>query len=201
MTGSRWAASGGSSGEEYAARFDRLADSGMDVHGEATLCASLAPPGSTVLDAGCGTGRVAIRLADLGYRCVGVDVDISMLSIARLASAEVRWLDLDLVALDTVEETFDLVVAAGNVIPLLAPGTEASVVAALARRLAPGGRLVTGFGLDAAHLPLAQAPFTLAAYDAWCAGAGLALADRFATWDRRPFTGGGYSVSIHHRDL
>ena len=38
----------------------------------------------------------------------------------------------------------------------------------LARHLAPGGRLVTGFGLDAEHLPLDEAPFGLDAYDGWC---------------------------------
>ena len=44
-------------------------------------------------------------------------------------------------------------VAAGNVIPLLAPGTLADTVQRLAAVLAPGGLLVAGFGLSPAQLP------------------------------------------------
>ncbi len=198
--GDRW---GGADGAGYAARFAQLAASGFDVHGEARLCASLVPPGARVLDAGCGTGRVAARLAELGYGCVGIDSDGSMLAQARLSSAEVVWLDADLAQLPAGEpalaDPFDLVVAAGNVIPLLAEGTEAGVLAALAGRLRPGGLLVAGFGLDAAHLPLAEAPFGLADYDAWCAQAGLEPVGRLATWDGVAYDGGGYAVSLHRR--
>lgn len=197
---SRWAAaSAGTSGRDYAARFAALASTGADVHGEAALCASLAPPGARVLDAGCGTGRVAIRLAALGYRCVGVDNDASMLAEARVSSADVTWLLCDLLDIDRRLGPFDLAVAAGNVIPLVAPGSEAEVIARLCEPLAPSGRLVAGFGLDAAHLPLPDAPFGLADYDAWCAAAGLDLEQRFSTWDGAEYAGGGYAVSIHRR--
>jgi SAM-dependent methyltransferase len=196
----RWsAAAGGEQGRAYAARFAELASAGADVHGEASLCASLVPVGAQILDAGCGTGRVAIRLAELGYHCVGVDSDPSMLAEARAATDSVTWLDGDLTDLDERIGVFDLVVAAGNVIPLLAAGTEPAVLARLADRLTAAGRLVAGFGIDAAHLPLAEAPFGLAIYDTWCSAAGLALEARFATWDRQPYTGGGYAVSIHRR--
>ncbi len=198
---SRWAAAAtASGGREYAARFAALAAAGTDVHGEATLCAALVPPGSRVLDAGCGTGRVAIRLAELGYECVGVDSDSSMLDEARWTSAKVTWLLADLSHLADVaalDSSFDLVVAAGNVIPLVAPGTEATVIAALATRLRPNGVLVAGFGLDAAHLPLTDAPFGLREYDEWCAHAGLMLERRFATWGGEEFADGGYAVTIH----
>jgi SAM-dependent methyltransferase len=205
VTESRWATSGdgdrgdrsGGRGREYAARFEALAAGGSDVHGEASLCASLAPPGARVLDAGCGTGRVAIRLAALGYDCVGVDSDDSMLAVARDAATSVTWLLRDLAALGDIGPAFGLIVAAGNVIPLLAPGTEAAVVADLADRLASGGRLVAGFGLDAVHLPLPEAPFGLAEYDEWCATNGLRLESRYSTWAGDPYQGGGYAVSVH----
>jgi SAM-dependent methyltransferase len=189
----------GGGGRRYAERFAALAAAGHDVHGEASLCAALVPPGARVLDAGCGTGRVAIRLAGLGYDCAGIDSDASMLDEARRASAEVTWLlhDLaDVPGLD-LDPPFDLVVAAGNVVPLLAEGTEAHVIASLARRLRPGGLLVAGFGLDTAHLPLDEAPFGLAEYDAWCTAAGLSLQRRFATWDATAYDDGPYAVSIH----
>ena len=37
----------------------------------------------------------------------------------------------------------------------------------------------------------------LADYDAWCAAAGLELDDRFGTWERGPYQGGDYAVSVH----
>ncbi|WP_329083408.1 class I SAM-dependent methyltransferase [Streptosporangium sp. NBC_01469] len=224
---SRWAdIAGGDAGERYAERFARLAESGADMHGEARLCAELLPPGARVLDAGCGTGRVAIRLAELGYDCVGVDLDASMLDVARRAAPRLPWILADLSDLgglgDSMELAgradqavrdgrgdagrkgekgggFDMVVAAGNVIPLLAPGTEARTVAGLAALLRPGGLLVSGFGLDAAHLPLASATVTLADYDDWCRTSGLSPLRRLATWDGAPYDGGGYAVSVHTR--
>ncbi|MBA4863042.1 class I SAM-dependent methyltransferase [Streptomyces sp. PSKA54] len=198
---SRWQKlTGGTSGDEYAARFAALARSGKDVHGEARFCAALVPAGSRVLDAGCGTGRVAIRLAELGYDCVGIDLDASMLDVARAQAPELPWYRTDLAEFDPaqlgIDADFDLVVAAGNVLPLLAPGTEATVVKRLAAALRPGGLLVAGFGLDAAHLPVPPG-ITLPEYDACCAAAGLALVDRFATWDADAYDGGGYAVSVH----
>ena len=62
--------------DEYEARFAV----GDAVHGEADLVASLAP--TSVLDAGCGTGRVAIELARRGIEVVGVDADPDMLERA-----------------------------------------------------------------------------------------------------------------------
>ena len=60
---SRWLEeTGGSRGPSYDAAFRELAASGMDVHGEAAYVAALVPPGIRVLDAGCGTGRVAAGL-------------------------------------------------------------------------------------------------------------------------------------------
>ncbi len=200
---SRWGElTGETSGEEYAARFAALAESGRDLHGEARFCAALVPPGARILDAGCGTGRVMIRLAELGYDCVGVDLDASMLEVARRTAPRLSWLHADLAAFSPealgIATGFDLVVAAGNIFPLLAPGTEPEVAARLAAALRPGGLLVAGFGLDRAHLPVPP-NLTLAEYDAHCAAAGLTLADRFATWDADPYTGGGYAVSVHRR--
>jgi SAM-dependent methyltransferase len=197
----RWSdATGGAGGPDYAARFDALAAAGADVHGEATLCAALVPVGSRVLDAGCGTGRVAIRLAELGYDVTGTDVDRSMLAVARERGPALRWVEADLSSLDLLaggDPAYDLVVLAGNVVPLVAPGTESAAVARAAAHLRPGGLLVVGFGLDRAHLPPSAALVSLPEYDEWCAAAGLELVRRLATWDGQPYDGGGYAVSIH----
>lgn len=188
-------------GAQYAARLARLAASGMEMHGEARFVAARVAAGSRVLDAGCGTGRVAVRLADLGYECVGVDVDVSMLAEAERSDAAVTWVRGDLTALDLpgagVEGLFDAAVSAGNVMPLVPVGTVPAVVAGVAARLRPGGLLVAGFGLAPAHLPPGAALVDLADYDGWCADAGLVLAERYATWDAEPYAGGGYAVSVH----
>lgn len=190
------------SGQGYAARFAALARSGMDVHGEARFCAALVPPGARVLDAGCGTGRVMMRLAELGYECVGVDLDASMLAVAQRQAPGLPWLQVDLAEFEPaplgLAADFDLVVAAGNVFPLLAAGTESTVVKRLAAVLRPGGLMVAGFGLDEAHLPVPPG-ITLPEYDECCVAAGLALVDRFASWDAVPYVGGGYAVSVHRR--
>ena len=190
----RW--SGETTGKEYAGRFDALAATGVDVHGEATLCESLVPAASTVLDAGCGTGRVAIQLASRGYAVVGVDIDTSMLEVARADAPRLRWVQADLSELD-LGQRFSLVVSAGNVIPLVAEGTEAEVVSRLAAHVEVGGLLVAGFGLDREHLPESGALVPLVDYDTWCTDAGLHLETRLATWDGEPYAGGGYVVSIH----
>ena len=200
----------------YAARFDRLAARGGDQHGEADLVTALVPAGALILDAGCGTGRVAARLTEQGYRTVGVDVDAGMLGEARRRHPLLAWIESDLADLVPRRFTgvlgsgvpepersapFAAVIAAGNVMPLLTPGTETAVIEALAALLTPDGLLIAGFGLDDAHLPPsapADAEFrSLAAYDQACTDAGLRRRDRWATWDRDEFDGGGYAVSVH----
>jgi hypothetical protein len=104
-----------------------------------------------------------------------------------------------------LDHPLDAVVAAGNLWPLLTPGTHAAVVAALAGLLRPGGLLVAGFGLDDAHVPFTlpdgMAFPGLDDYDAACAAAGLALVERTADWaGEEPYTGGGYAVSVHTTD-
>ncbi len=144
-----------------------------------------------MLDAGCGTGRVAVELARRGLEVVGVDIDPSMLEVARGKDPNLLWVVGDLAGVD-LGRRFDAVVMAGNVMIYLEPGTEAAVVANLARHLEPGGALVAGFSLEPGRLDLT-------AYDAHTSAAGLELAESWATWDRQPFAGGDYAVSVHRR--
>jgi len=142
-----------------------------------------------VLDAGCGTGRVAVELARRGFDVVGVDLDPAMLARARDKARDLTWVQADLVAAD-LGRRFEVVVMAGNVMIFLDPGTEAAVVANLARHLVVGGALVAGFSLEPGRLDLDS-------YDTYARAAGLTLSRRWATWDCQPFTGGDYAVSIH----
>jgi SAM-dependent methyltransferase len=188
---SRWLDETSGRGPSYDARFEELAASGVDVHGEADLVSSLVATPARILDAGCGTGRVGIELARRGYAVVGVDIDESMLGVARAKAPDIAWHLADLATLD-LGETFDAVVMAGNVLIYLAPGTEAKVVARVAAHLDPAGLLIAGFTLQPGRLALQD-------YDAHAASFGLVLRDRWATWDREPFRGGDYAVSVHVR--
>jgi SAM-dependent methyltransferase len=180
-------------GEAYDRRFDDLASAGVDVHGEAALVDRFGP--GSVLDAGCGTGRVAIELSRRGHAVVGVDVDPAMLEAARRKAPGLEWVEGDLTDLELdLGRTFDIVVMAGNVLIFVPPGTEGRAIANAARWLAPGGRLVTGYSLHAGG-------FGPAEHDVLAARAGLVLQDRWSTWDRRPFApSDSYAVSVHRRD-
>jgi SAM-dependent methyltransferase len=188
--GNRWLQTRTRGGDEYDAGFEALAAAGKDVHGEASFVAALGA--RTVLDAGCGTGRVARELARRGLAVMGVDLDPEMLGTARRKAPQLEWRLADLETVD-LGRTFEAVVLAGNVMIFLTPGTEAAVVANLARHVAPGGWLVAGFQVEPDRLPLED-------YDRYAAAAGLALAERWATWDRGPWQpGGDYAVSVHRR--
>lgn len=178
-------------GDDYQRRFDELAASGADVHGEATFVRAFAP--RSVLDAGCGTGRVAVELARHGIEVVGADVDPSMLATARRNAPDLPWVESDLAALD-LGRVFDVVVMAGNVPLFTPPGTHAALVAGCARHVrAEGGLLIAGFSLGRGY--------GIDDYDRDCAAAGLRLQERFSTWDRRPFGAeADYAVSVHVRD-
>jgi len=99
--------------------------------------------GKDVLDAACGTGRYAIRLAQAGARVCGVDASEAMLAVARRKRDELGLVaDLgkgELTSLPFADESFDVAVCALTFchLPDLRPAT-----AELARVLRPGGRLV-----------------------------------------------------------
>ncbi len=184
----------------YQRRFDDLAARGFDVHGEAAFVEHLLPPPARVLDAGCGTGRVATQLTALGYTAVGVDVDPDMVEVARERDPATHFVRQDLSELQLRSQAFDVVLMAGNVVPLLAPGTLFGTLTRLHEHLQPGGLLVAGFGLDAAHLPPGVPVTSLEEYDRIAGTTGLSLSDRYATWDRDPWRpGGGYAVTVHRR--
>jgi len=169
--------------DEYEARFA----AGDAVHGEADFVASLAP--TSVLDAGCGTGRVAIELARRGIDVVGVDADPEMLERAERRRPDLVWVLADLASL-VLDRRFDVVVMAGNILPFAEPASRAAIVATCAGHLTPGGRVVVGAGLQRAWPSVAE-------LDAWATAAGLVLAERYGGWDRVPFDGGGYALSLY----
>jgi 2-polyprenyl-3-methyl-5-hydroxy-6-metoxy-1,4-benzoquinol methylase len=177
-------------GKQYQERFDALAASGADVHGEVAFVMTLGP--RSVLDAGCGTGRVARELAARGVDVVGVDADASMIAEARRLAPAIDWTAAPVDDNLDLGWRFDVVVMAGNVPLFTPPGTRGALVAGCARHVEPGGVLVCGFQLGRGY--------ELDEYDGDCREHGLELVDRWATWDRDPFPGAGdYAVSVQRR--
>jgi SAM-dependent methyltransferase len=72
------------------------------------------PPGSRILDLGCGHGRIAIPLAQRGYRVTGLDLSAVFLERARAdaaaAGVAIKWLRGDMRALP-FEAAFDAVIS------------------------------------------------------------------------------------------
>lgn len=68
------------------------------------------PPGSAILDVGCGTGRHSVELAKRGFQVTGIDISSGMLAEARKAASEsgvdVKWIECDAVKF-TSPQTFD----------------------------------------------------------------------------------------------
>ncbi len=136
----------------YVERFRDLERSGADLHGEARMVDAAVGRKSRILDAGCGTGRLAAELARRGHRVTGVDLDPVLVAEARTRQGiDVLLGDLTTVPLEPA--SFDAVVAAGNVLVFLAPGTEAVVLRRWYDALRPGGRMIAGFATDRPYSP------------------------------------------------
>ena len=175
----------------YQARFDALAATGVDVHGEATLVRGFNP--SSVLDAGCGTGRIAIELDRHGIDVVGVDIDASMLDQARQRSPGLVFLQADLADL-ALDRTFDVVLLAGNVPLFCAVERREDLIRSCARHVTQGGVMIIGFQLHRG--------FDLDVLDSVAAAAHLTPVERWSTWTRDAFQAtSDYAVSIFERPL
>lgn len=174
--------------EAYDRRFEERAEAGENIHGEADLVSRLCVPSAgPLLDAGCGTGRIAVELSRRGFEVVGVDNDPDMLAIARPKSDVISWIESDLATI-RLERQFANIVMAGNIPVYVRPESRRQVVTVLVEHLLPGGLLICGSGSDAT--------FTPPLFRQWCEEAGLAVQDQYATWSGEPYDGGAYAVIV-----
>ena len=167
----------------YVERFRSMAAEGKDLAGEARFVDAFADRNAHILDAGCGPGRVGGELARLGHRVVGVDVDPVLIEAAKNDHPDATWLvgdlaELDLAAQD-IDEPFDAIVCAGNVMTFLAPTTRLEVLTRLGSHLATDGRIAVGFG--------AGRDYGFDEYRGDVDAAGLVIELELASWDLRPF--------------
>ncbi|MCT1866543.1 class I SAM-dependent methyltransferase [Dermabacter sp. p3-SID358] len=167
----------------YIERWERMREEGKDIDGEARLIDALAPRGARILDAGSGTGRVGAELAKRGHDVVGIDLDPTLVAHAERTSPGPRWFTGDLAESCEILGvgflgSFDVIVAAGNVVSFIAESDRRRVLENFARLLSPGGRLVSGFGTARGY--------SLESYVADASAAGFDDPQVFSTWDLRP---------------
>lgn len=128
------------------------------------------PAGTRVLDLGCAAGRNAVHLAAHGYPGVAIDVSAAMVQATRArleafaGTAPWHVLRRPMDDLDDLEEgRFGLLLALGVLQNAVSDDELERVLAHLARRAAPGARLlVANFGPDSRPLgtPLRHVPGT-----------------------------------------
>jgi len=86
---------------------NRLMTAGLDQRWRAITAKAVVRPGDRVLDACCGTGDLALADLAAGGRVTGLDFSARMLDRAREKSAEVQWLQGDVLALPFPDAAFE----------------------------------------------------------------------------------------------
>jgi SAM-dependent methyltransferase len=110
----------------------------LPAYGEVERFAHLVPPTHTVLELGCGAGRLTRELLARGHPVVSVDNSEEMLALlptgARKVLADIEDLDLG--------QAFDVVLLASCLVNTPDPRLRSRLLAACRRHLEPGGLLV-----------------------------------------------------------
>jgi demethylmenaquinone methyltransferase/2-methoxy-6-polyprenyl-1,4-benzoquinol methylase len=86
---------------------NRLMTAGLDRRWRRLAAEAVVRPGDRVLDACCGTGDLAVAAKRAGGEVTGLDFSPRMLERARRKSAEVEWVEGDLLTLPFEGASFD----------------------------------------------------------------------------------------------
>lgn len=162
----------------------------VDAFIAAVHSASRTAPG-TVLDAGCGAGRMSRYLADRGVRVQGIDLSAGMVEQARRHHADISFDVGSIAALPYDDHVFDGVMLWYSIIHT--PGSGQPAIFAEVRRVVrDGGHVLVGFQVGEGTYDVAPAyrrhghevalvryPFRPDHVAAWLADAGLTEIRRF----------------------
>ncbi len=155
-----------------------MAARGESVHGEVDFIERRTSGRRVkILDAGCGTGRLAIEAVRRGHQAMGADLDPDMIDRARTKAPHIEWVCADLSTLH-LDTTFDVIVMAGNIPLFCAPRSQAAIISNLANHLAPAGILICGYSLEKG-----SNGYTAEQFRRDAASAGLDHIEQYATWD------------------
>jgi SAM-dependent methyltransferase len=100
------------------------------------------PPPADVLDVGCGTGALAVRLAAAGYRVTGVDPSAGMLEVLRRRAPDVEAVQGSGTSLPFGDASFDLVLTVATLHHIADPADVRATLAEMVRVARPGGRVL-----------------------------------------------------------
>jgi SAM-dependent methyltransferase len=181
---------------KYDQRWDAMAARGDSIHGEADFVARLIGDRKVrLLDAGCGTGRLAIEMVKRGHHAVGADLDPDMIDRAATKAPHIDWHVADLSEM-SLDNNFDVIVMAGNIPLFCAPSSQAAIIKSLSDHLEPGGYLISGFSLESR-----PDAYLRADYQRDALAAGLTEVAVYSTWDESPSTDGDdYTVMLHQKN-
>ncbi len=102
-------------------------------------------PGGRIIDVGCATGGLAVALASKGFRLTGIDLDASMVDLAR-GKAEHAGVNVDFQAADMTalpfDGPFDGVVCLGNTLVHLKETSVSKFLEWVRQSLTPDGTFV-----------------------------------------------------------
>lgn len=132
--------------EFYAETYDAsLTDWPGEIDFYLDLAGEISDSGAYILELACGTGRVAIRLAEAGFNVVGLDHSPPMLKIAQAKSEgkpNMRWVLEDMRSFN-LDESFDLIIIPGHAFQNLNSAAEqVSCLTSIRQHLKEGGILV-----------------------------------------------------------
>ncbi|MEH1861784.1 MAG: methyltransferase domain-containing protein [Nostoc sp.] len=98
--------------------------------------------GDPILELCCGTGRIAIPLAEKGWQVTGIDVSESMLEAAKRKSSKVKWVKADVRNFE-IDEKFSLIIfSANSICHILTMEDLESCFKCVKKHLKPEGRIV-----------------------------------------------------------
>ncbi len=107
----------------------------------AAFVLALRPTGS-VLDVGCGTGSLAVRLSSLGYDVTGADPSDGMLEVMRTRAPGIRAVHASGGELPFESDSFDIVLSIATFHHIAEPDAVRATLAEMTRVSRPGGRIL-----------------------------------------------------------
>ena len=116
----------------------------VPAYGEAVINLITKPPGSHVIDLGCGNGSLTDKIARRGYIVTGIDDSEEMLQLARKEHPDLSFIRGNAVSFH-LEEKADIVFS-NAVFHWIDEKDQQAMLSNICHNLKPGGELVCEFG-------------------------------------------------------
>jgi SAM-dependent methyltransferase len=98
--------------------------------------------GGSILELGCGTGKLSIPLAEAGFSVVGLDNSPALLQFAASKNDDVQWTEGDMRSFNLGERFALIMLPSNNLGHLHTPEDFESCISSVKRHLQPGGVFV-----------------------------------------------------------